>query len=84
MLVDDGKGDEADMRKRLKEIEEQLAFVSKYSWDSKASAYVGTLREEKERLHAKLKESRPMYAKLQTMSNRLKSAEQRADASREL
>ncbi|CAK0823875.1 unnamed protein product, partial [Prorocentrum cordatum] len=85
MQVDAGeKDDEADMRKRLKEIDEQLAFVSKYSSESKAGAYLESLRAEKESLHCKLQESRPMYAKLQTMSNRLKTAEKRADASREL
>eukprot|EP00959_Pyramimonas_sp_CCMP1952_P131667 2753125-Pyramimonas_sp.AAC.1 len=63
MQVDAGeKDDEADMRKRLREIDEQLAFVSKYSSESKAGAYVESLRAEKERLHGKLQESRPMYA----------------------
>eukprot|EP00959_Pyramimonas_sp_CCMP1952_P155663 3255987-Pyramimonas_sp.AAC.1 len=54
------------------------------SGDAKAVVFVEMLRAENESIHAKFQESRPMYAKLQAMPNRLKPAETRGVASREL
>ena len=71
-----GKEEEVQLRKRLKDVKEQLAFVIKFSasGEAKASAYAEALRAEKEDIHGKLQASRPMHAKLQNMSNRLKAA----------
>ncbi|CAK0856235.1 unnamed protein product, partial [Prorocentrum cordatum] len=49
-----------------------------------ATAHAETLQTEKEDIDGTLQASRPMYAKLQTLPNRLKAAAKRAEVSREL
>ena len=71
------KEEKVSPRKRLMDVEEQIDFFTKFSatGEAKASAYADLLRAEKEDNHGKLQAPMPMHAKLQTMSNRLKAAE---------